>query len=169
MSVMGTYTKMFECEPSLRALIFLLQVCTMESNTQGWYIKVHRRLVDYWINIWRKWNIYIYVVVDLLVPGKRFRREKCAATDREDFLINKRCRARQLWCWPRQWNWRPVVDLEMLWIRSIYFDRLRHFVRWPLCKCQRCISIDVKIVVQNLHCTSQGSHFRFQSIAKEEE
>lgn len=104
-----------------------------------------------------------------LVPGKHSRRGKCAAMDREDFSTNKRSRARQLSYWLRQWNWPLAVDSEMLWIRSIYFGRLRHFVRWPLCKCQQCTSVDGKIVARNLRCTSQGFHFRSQWRAENED
>lgn len=85
--------------------------------------------------------------------------------DREDFSINKRSRAHPLSCWPRQWNWLLAVDSGMWWIRSICCDRLRHFVRWQLCKCQQCTWVDAKIAVRNLHCTSRGYHFRCRWIA----
>lgn len=97
--------------------------------------------------------------------GKHSRRGIYAATDHEDFSANKRFHVRPPSYWLHRLNWLPVVDLETLWIRSIYCDRSRHFVRWPLCKCQQCTSTDAKIGARNQHCTSREFHSRFQSIA----
>lgn len=96
-----------------------------------------------------------------------FRIGRCAAVDRVDFSINKRCHAHQFYCSPRRWNLMPVVDSGMLWIRSICCGRWVYFVRWPLYKCQRYTWVDAKIVIQSRHCMSPRFHSRFRSIAAE--